>query len=169
MKNSCNVTFQALNWELQPEFSIIDQPLENIYHHQKADTQICQHICAAETNGSQHWIVIRFATLSYCRALAVPFNPWKRSISGISSCLCIWVLQSQNNNLSWSTGHILRCPGAFLSYRHWVVISKWQNRNKTIHPHVLVSLQSRPDRYLALGAASFRLFNPWMNRVALYI
>lgn len=165
--NSCNVTFQALNWVQQPEFSSTDQPPEKMYHHQKVGTQICQHICAAETNGSQHWIVIRFATLSSCRALA--FNPWKRNISGISSCLCIWMLQSQNNNLFWSTGHILRCPRAFLSYRHWVVISKWQNRNKTIYPHVLVCLQSRPDRYLALGAASLRLLNHWMSKVALYI
>lgn len=108
--------------------------------------------------------MVRFATLSSCKALAVPFNPWKRSTSGISSWLCIWMLQSQNNNVSWSTGHILRCPWVFLSYRHWVAISKWQNRNKTIYPHALVSLQSKPDRYLAMSAVSLRLLNPWINR-----
>lgn len=144
-----------------PEFSSTDQPPEKIYHCQIADTQICQHICAAEIDGSQHWIMVRFATLSSCKALAVPFNPWKRSTSGISSWLCIWMLQSKNNNVSWSAGHILRCPGAFLSYR--VAISKWQNRNKTIYPHALVSLQSKPDRYLAMSAASLKLLNPWIN------
>lgn len=63
-RSPCNATFQAAElgaWELQPGFSGTDQPSEKIHHHQKADTQICQHICAAETDGSQHWIMIRFA------------------------------------------------------------------------------------------------------------
>lgn len=52
------------SWELgsynQGSAAQINLP-KKIHHHQKADTQICQHICAAETDGSQRWIMIRFA------------------------------------------------------------------------------------------------------------